>query len=408
MARISDCLRGYAELKAVGAEPAKLLNACLELGVDFWNVYPEDAYTIYFNCRLKAAKAVQALENQSGCEIELLEKRGAPIFARRLRRRFVLWFLPLVLLIVLLVSSLFVWRIDIEGNEKVSDIEIMNALEDSGVYLGSFSLNYSSDLIRNQLLLKLPKLKWACVSVFGSRVQIKVREREEIPKLYIASEEKNIIAKQAGIIESIRALQGNPLFIKGQTAVRGDTLISGILPSVSGPTRIVHALGSVRARTWYEICAVMPMEYEEKVYTGAEKNRFALELGDNRINFYHNSGILEVNCDNIISEYSLGIEGLFQLPVSLVHIVSKSFETRRLSFTETEARAALESALNLRLAQSIGEDGEITSSEITFCVSKGRAIATLRAECKQNIAAEAPMSPEEINQATTKKEQINQ
>ncbi|MBP8640977.1 MAG: sporulation protein YqfD [Oscillospiraceae bacterium] len=405
MERLSDKARGYALIKAVGVEPTRLVDSAAAQGLDFWGVYPEDDYTLVFRTRLNHAEAILSFADKCCCEAKIIEKRGAPIEAKKLRRRYVLWALPVIFLALLVTSSFFIWEIDITGNETVSKIQILNALEDSGVYIGSYSPNFTSDNIRSRVLIRIPELKWISVSVFGSRAVVEVRERTEIPELYDEDEPVKIVAKQSGIIEQINVLRGFSLFKKGQTAAESETLIDGAVPSTFSETEIVHAEGSVIARTWYEISAVMSLQSKEKTYTGQEKSCFALIVGNKRINFYGKSRIFDMKCDNIVSKKTLGVKGFFQLPITLVSEKAVFYELTVADVSKEDARVGLETRLNDELKYKIGESGQIVSSEYNFSVIDGFAVGTLRAECIQNIAAEKEMTAEEIILARKAKEE---
>lgn len=405
MERLSDEARGYAVIRAVGVEPTRLLDRCAAGNIDFWGVVPEDDYTLVFRIRLKHADEIPDLAEKSNCEAKIMEKRGGPVEAKKLKKRYALWVLPVLFVALLIASYFFIWKIEITGNETVSDTEILNALEDSGVYIGSYWPKFTSDNIRSKVLVEIPELKWISVSVFGSRAVIEVRERTDIPELFDEDEAVKIVADESGIIESMGVLRGFPLFKKGQAALINETLISGAVPSSFRDTEIVHAEGSVIAHTWYELSAIMPLNYEEKVYTGEKKSRFALIMGNDRINFYSKSRILDVDCDNIVSKHRLGIKGLFELPITLVKETSKAYEKQSADYPEDAAKARLEALLNDELTRKIGKDGEIISSDYTFSVVDGFAVGTIRSECKQNIAVEKEMSAEEISAAKAPKEE---
>lgn len=407
MERLSDELRGYAVIKAVGAEPAKLLDRCAAEQIEFWGAYPEDDFTLTFCTRLKHADTILGFASKCCCEVTVTEKSGVPVSVRKLEKRYVLWAMPFLLLALLIASSFFIWKIEIRGNETVSDTEILNALEDSGVYIGSFSPAFTSDNIRSRVLVKIPELKWISVSVFGSRAVIEVRERTEIPEVIDENEAVKIIAGQSGIIDKICVYKGYALLKEGQTAAKDDTLIDGAVPSIFCDTKIVRADGKVIARTWHEICAVMPMEYAKKEYTGKTRSKFALIIGDKRINFYGSSRIFDMDCDNIISKKKLGIKGLFELPVFIVEERSEEYEYEQVKQSERNAELQLKELLDEELRYRIGEDGEVVSSEFTFCVSKGFAVGTLRTECRQDIAAEEKMTETEISAAKSEKGEQN-
>ncbi len=399
MERLSDLARGFALVRAVGAEPTRLLDICANKGIEFWGAYPEDEFTLYIKVRLKALEKLLNLEEESRCEISLVEKRGAPVMMKRARRRYVLWVLPAVLILLFVISSFFTWEIEIHGNETVSETEILNALESAGVYIGSFHPAYTSDNIRSRVLVKIPELKFISVSVFGSRVYVQVRERTDIPELFDEFEKVKIVAEYPGIIEDIKVYKGEGKFTKGQTVIKGETLIDGAVSSTFSETKILHAEGEVMARTWHEVMVFMPAEYTLKEYNGKTQSRYSLILGDRRINFYQSSGILKDKCDIIISEEKLSVDGVFTLPVSLVCRRSLYYETVSASRSRQYMKTLLQERANAELLQKIGDKGEVLFTNSSFKVIDGFGVLTLRAECSQEIGLERPMAKQEIEMA---------
>lgn len=397
MERLSDTARGYCVVKVVGAEPARFLELCANEGREFWGACPEDEFTMVISMRLAEAQELPRLAEKSCCEAEILEKRGGPEAVKRLRRRIALWILPVFFLMLLTGSYFFIWRIEITGNETVSQTEILNALEDGGVKIGSYWPAFNSEIIKSRVLAQIPELKGMSFSVFGSRVYVEVRERIKKPEIFDEKKYGHVIADQSGIIEEMRVLQGKGMFSEGATVVKGDVLISGVVEGLMQDFRLVHANGGTTARTWYEISGILPLEYTQKIYTGKTHNKYALVLGDKRINFYSNSGILGVKCDNIITEYNAGIKGLFSLPVSLIRERTEEYELLTAQYSESEAYSLLEDLLTQALSEKIGEDGVVVGAEFTMGILDGTAVGTLRAECRQNIAAEKPLTQEEID-----------
>lgn len=397
MERFSDIIKGYCTLRLKGAEPAVFLDLCANEGREFWGVYPEDEFTFILKMRLSDVEELPRLAEKSFCEVELLKKQGGKHTVKRARHRIILWVLPLAFLALLVFASFFIWRIEIVGNEKLSETEILHALDDSGVYIGASWVNFNAEIIRSEVQAILPELKGLSFSVFGSRVIVEVREGEEIPKLFDNRAYSHVIADRAGIIKSMNALNGESKFALGRTVVGEDILISGVVESLIGDTRLVHAHGEVQARTWYEISAILPMEYTKKEYTGGVKSKFALNFGDNRINFYSKSRILEATCDSIIKEYVLGIGDSFSLPVSLVHEKSLEYDAVTAQYTETEVAIRLEEMLTKALHDSIGKTGEVVSAQFSVDITEGTAVGTLRAECVEDIAKEIPVTQAEID-----------
>lgn len=407
MEKLSDETIGYSVVKVSGAYPEEVLNRCAAKNIEFWGVNIIDELTLELRTRLGMAEDILAFADRCGCEIEIIRNCGIPPKLKLLRYRPLLVALPLFFLGFLIFSSFFIWKIEISGNETVSDTEILNALEESGVYLGCSRPSITSDLVRSRVMVQIPELKWVGVSVFGSRVRVQVREASLKPEIFDTGAAVKIVAARAGIIENITALQGFPMFRNGETAVEGDTLIDSVIPSSLADSRIVHAKGSVFAKTWYEISAIMPIKYSEKVYTGKTYRQYALEVGKRRINFYRSSRILGNDCDIIISEHDAGIKGLFSLPITLVCIKCEPYEMIEQFYTEYEIKTALQAALEKQLKLSIGKDGTIDESTVVFSTSGDFAVATLRAQCEQDIAREKELTQLEIDSAKQPKEEIS-
>ena len=161
----------------------------------------------------------------------------------------------------------------------------------------------------------------------------------------------------------------------------GQTLIGCRTESVNGEARSVHARGSVMADTWYELSAVCPVKVWLKTPAGLPHSRFAVVFGKRRLNLYIGSGKTIDGCDKIISEYTLGIPGLFSTPIRLMRECFVPYKTSAGDdYDPNETGRRLYSLLEGRT------EGQILSSSL----SPGRAgelyVLTLRAHCTENIA----------------------
>ncbi len=399
MERPSDFCRGYAVMQVKGAEPTLLLSRLAAKNTEFWGAVARDDFTLRFKVRLASIEEVKTAAKGCGCEAELICRRGLPIRAKAIKKRYVLLALPILLLLSLTASSFFVWSMEVEGNDKVTQTEILNALEQCGVHIGSFHPAFNNELIRSRVLLLIPELKWISVRVFGSSVNVQVRERTKIPEIFDEEQAVRLVAKRAGIIKNMRIKAGLPVMKENFVAAPGDILVESAVPGLLGDVQCVHASGSVRASTFYELSAILPVTYNQKEYTGEASQCYALVIGDKRINFYRSSRILDAECDNIISESKVGIKGLFELPISIIKIQSRPFELAEREYLPETAKTMLSAALEKALSDSIGKDGQVVEKNITCTASRGYYIATLRAECIQEIAVEQKLSAEEIHAA---------
>ncbi|MGI5979171.1 MAG: sporulation protein YqfD [Oscillospiraceae bacterium] len=399
METVSDTLTGYAVVRAVGAEPTALLSRLAKENIEFWAAEPTDECTICFRVRLADAGRVLRLAEKCCCDAVIERRAGAPEELKKLKRRRVLCVLPLLLFALLIWSSFHVWRIDVTGNKTVPTTAILNALDESGVRIGAYWPAFKSDVIRAEVRVKLPALKWVSVSVHGSRALVVVREATPEMKPFDEKTPVKLVASMPGYIDQMEICRGFAKFQKGQAAFTGETLADGAVPDALGGIHLVHARGAVIAETYQELTAELPLTTLEKRPTGRERTRLALLFGRKRINFYKESRIFGGNCDTIIKVHKLGVEGLFELPAAFVTETRQAYTLEETAVSEDDARARLQALLESELKRRIGADGEIESAEYSYAVVDGYAVVTLRAHCRQNIAEEQPMTEAEIAEA---------
>ena len=386
--RISDRIRGtvYAELRA--AYPERLLNACAEHGLSLWNVERLDACTIRFFAQEKDWGRIQELGVSSQAELTLLDRRGGSRDRRLLRRRWPLLGALLLAAALLIWSNLHIWAIEVEGCEKLTQGQILRALEECGVRDGAWWPGLSADAVRSEMLLKLPELGWMTVNVSGSRALVHVVERVDKPEIYLERDAADIVASQPGILCEMTVLNGHPLVSRGSAVLKGETLVTGSMDSLSHPTRYVHAEARVIADTWYEWTSVEPLAPEQKGAVIQTKNRFALKIGKRRINLFQGSRKALDGYDKIVHEYRVGVKGLFALPLSLIREEYRAYET----LTVSEPRnPKADDRLEALLAERI--DGTILHARSDVIEKNGCIYSILRAHCRENIAQTVEIAP---------------
>lgn len=393
MEKIENLAAGLCRVELTGADTARLINRLAGAGIGFWGAESVDALTVRISVKLRELKKVEAIAKRCQCEAKLLGKSGAPVLKRRLRHRLALIICAALFTLCVFISSFFVWDIEVRGNERVSTGALLRSLEECGVKIGAFWPSFTGDLIRNEMLLKLPELRWLAVNVDSSRAYVIVRERVDKPALINDTAPHDVIARQTGIIESVSCLQGVALVKKGDAVAAGETLVSGIFSSELTEDRYVHAQASVMARTYYELTAKAPLSAAEKEHTGARRTRFAVIFCGKRLNFYISSSKMGAGCDKIIREYPFAVRGVFTLPVTLVRESVSEYNIVLRERPVEDVRAELEAELLEELERRLGSKGELTSRNFTDNISGGALTVTLRAECLEDIAEERPISP---------------
>ena len=382
-------LRGQVRIRVESVFPERVLNLCGARGLAFWDLVWESP--VAFTCRISRqdfAVLRKAAENLD-CTLSVVRREGAPYFFLRFRHRQALMIGLLGCGFALFVGSFFVWDFEIEGNDTVPEERILRALEAQGVGLGSFGLSLDGEDLRNHILLEIPELSWIAVNVSGCRAHVQVRERVFAPELLDERTPANVVARRAGMVLEVRALDGVAAVLPGTAVTEGQLLISGVEDLETLGARTLAGMGSVQARTWYSLTTRIPLTAQEKQESGS-KTGISLVFGKQRVKFFSNSSIEGAKYDKITNNYSGSVLGI-PLPVKLVVETWRFYETVPVELDALQAEKLGERILTEQLETMVEPYGTVSS---TLCSARRRGDVlevTLNAECVEEIGQSVPI-----------------
>lgn len=389
--KVVNYLRGEVEVRCCSAAPERVLNLCSVHDIPFWDVVWEDAAHIRFRTTMQGRRALQQVMDTAAVEVEDLSTSGMPVMLGRLRRRYVLIAAAVLALVWLWCGANIILSFSISGNERVSDREILRALEHNGVTIGTRGLDIEQETLRNHVLLELHELSWLSVNVRGCTAHVQVVERQRPPRIIDPQEYANVVSTKTGLVTEIVALNGKTCVAEGEMVEKGQLLLSGVSDGRFGGVRFMHAQGEVWGRTWYTLTARVPLAVTEQVGEGQERNHFLLIVGKKRINFFGRGSILTTGCDRIITYHSLRLPFGGELPLSLCHEREVQYDVQTVTRTEESALDEGKLALLQRLTAQLSEEGSVTWTTFTHRTEGETLIVTLEAECLEQLGEEVPV-----------------
>lgn len=371
---------GRLRAEVFGACPEAVINRCASAGIELGRTEYAGPCTLIINISQLDRGALEDICCSCGCEMKILSIFGGSRMKEKLLKRLPFLISAILICLCLVLSSLFVWDIDIVSDGECNEERILNVLSKNGLDIGSYWPGISPDMLRSELLTELPELSWMTVNVSGSRAMVLVKMREEVPEIFEEKKSADIVSSRSGRIVDMQVFNGNPLVRAGDEVSEGQTLIGGFAESLSNPPRYLRAKGSVIAETRREMTAVAPEKAERRGELKRRRLRYAVKFGKKRFNLYFNSRKSIDGCVKIIKEYNLGIEGLFALPLSIVR-------EELLSFEKTEGICMTEDKLEENLLSYAMRDteGELLSAEYSQDISDGLVKVSLRAVCLEEI-----------------------
>lgn len=381
MKRKSIGIKGVCRIRLSSASPESLLNACAMNGLEIWDMVCQDSFTLFFSLRERDLPQLRVLAEKTMCDITVEEITGGSRLHDFLKAHLAFFAALALSLALLCASTFFIWDISVYGCDKLSQGQVLRALEACGVSHGSFWPGIDRELLRSEMLLELPELAWMTVNVRASRAQVLVSERQQKPEIYLESDPGHLVASETGIIKKVSALNGKVQTEAGSAVTEGEILVSAYMDSITAEPRRVRAHGEVIAETWHEINAAAPKEQLVKTKTLRPKTRIALKMGKMRINFYPSGRKTVDGYDKIIDNYIIGVEGVFALPLTVVVERLIPYEVQPTATDESEAIA-----LRQRKSLEGSIDGEVLSCSVSSAEKDGLVLVSLRSACLENIA----------------------
>lgn len=384
MRRIVNLLKGEVTGRVESGFPERVLNLCAEYGIVFWDLQWISPVEFTFTMARRDWKRLRKLSRRIDCDMTAVEWKGTPFFLGRLRHRYGLWVTLGVCLTALVYGSFFIWDFQVEGNVKVSEEEILRALERHGVRFGTYGYAVDSPELRNYILLEIPELSYIAVNVKGCRAYVQVRERIPSPEIISKREPGNTVAAKDALITAIQPWDGEKQVLPGSMVTEGQLLISGVVENDFAGVRYLRGMGKVYGRTWYELRCKVPLKVRKKRYTGEKEVRQALLVGKKRINLYFSSSISGDTCDKIVNREKWRLPGDIPLPVTAVREELRPYTLEERERSEVEALRLADIVLTARL-EGCMEEGEVLRRELSFQTEGDMLVVTLSAECQEQI-----------------------
>ena len=392
MKKLINLLRGYVELEASGAFPERLLNLCAQNRLQFWRLCWIDETGFTFRVALKDRGRLDELARRSMCELTEKSRRGAAVVAEGIVRR--RWgFVAGMALCFLAVSffSRFLLVIEVTGNETTPTAVILSQLRRAGVRPGAYGPAIR-EKAANDALRGLPELSYLAINIYGTRAEVVVHEAEKKPELLEETVPADVVAKADGVIEDIHTESGRALFQDGDIVAKGEVLITGGL-ELKGPEYgtadlgqlVVHAAGTVTARTWRTLEETIPVTVKAKEYTGEERTVWSIKILGYDLDFFQNSSISGGRYDKITRTEQLAPFGR-PLPLWVSSTTLRGYELADREIDREGAQEQLTEALLARLDELMeAGGGQVLRTDFALREEDGRLTVTLLAECREDI-----------------------
>ena len=302
--------------------------------------------------------------------------------------------LPLGVLLaalILLFGCTRVWRLEITGNERLTDTEIEEALAalDFGVGSPTYRTGYD-DLIASVRLF-CPEIAWMGVYTEGMTAHVRVIERKSPAEEETETAPAHLVASDDAVILQMALIHGTPTVKVGNVVKKGDILALGLL-SGAAEDKIVSASGCVTGRVTGDFSVSIPYEQTEKREIDRQTLDLSLIFFRKPLFFFKKTNKNELNYVIIERKEYFSLFGT-RLPFG--YFVREAVLYEEIPSTLSAGEAIREAclALDAEIRLAVGE-GELLSRRIRVEETDGACHLHATVEYTKNIAVSVPFSVE--------------
>lgn len=238
--------------KIKGVNLEKCFNNLIKNKIKLKNIIKNQDNTAEFYINYKNDKVLK--QNLNKFNITILEEKdfGVQYFFRNLFFRVGLISACIISLIFLFISQMFIFKIEIYGNDKLSKTEIISELEKLGVnsFTPKSSLNLSK--LESELLENMPEISLVSIITKGNSLILNLQEKVINDEYQNVGNFEALKATASGRIKSINLKQGTLKVKVGDIVKEGDILVEPYIIDSSGEKRSVKAEAEILAEIWFE------------------------------------------------------------------------------------------------------------------------------------------------------------
>lgn len=364
-----------------------LMNLCLRHGISHHGFRWGEDGSVFLEISLLSAGRLERLCQASSISITMLKEGGLPPFLWRYRKRAGLILGALFALVLIVLSTRFVWSVQVRGNESMTKAQVLEELKSCGFGVGSYIPNVRTEDLETRVLIASDRISWIAIHMDGTVAVVQVIEHVTPPEEEDRTRPANLIAARDGQIELIQLYRGNCLVKIGQAVKAGELLVSGLYDSATLGYRYTRAAGQIMARTEHQFDIEIPFSYEEKLYEERECREIVLNFFDFSMKIFKNSRNEGVECDIIKEEKTWTLFGRYTLPVGVFVTEAIPYRTEAAQRTPEQALDLAYSELESRLS-TFSEDVQMLRRDVKSEWTDSSLILHCTVYCIEDIAVQ--------------------
>lgn len=375
---------GYLGITIEGYYIERFINLCRNNKIDIWHLKREKEVQLDFRVSIHDFREVCQLAKKTKCKLKIKSKKGFPFLLHRYKKRKIFFLLLIIILFMTMLSSHFVWNVDIKEENGKELENISKDIEEAGLKIGELKSNINSKEIINKIRLQRDDIAWMGIELKGTNAIVKIVKADEKPDIIDDEEYCSIVSDKVGVITKINAQTGTANVKVGDTVNKGDILINGWMEGKYTGIRYVHAKGEIEAKVWHTKYINVPYNTTERVETGNVEEQYTIKLNKFKINLHKGVSKFKIY-DTIETENKMKLFSDFYLPISIIKATHKEVEEKQKTYNIEEAKNLGIEQLQEELDKEIVNKEAIVGKNINTYEKEGSVDVYVTYEVLENI-----------------------
>lgn len=382
-------IRGYLKIRVTGYSPERFLNLCKNKNIEIWGLEAKNnAYVMCMN--ISGFRKLKPILRKTKTKVTIEERIGLPFFFYKYRKRISFLIGIFLCSVLVLLGTFFVWNIEFEGNQAITNDVLFEYLETKNVKHGMLKTDVKCEQIAKNIRKEFDDIIWVSVSLKGSKLSIHIKENmDSIKKVEEETEACDIIADKSGTVISIITRNGVPKVQVGSEVKKGDVLVSGVLEVLNDgkevvETHYVTADADIILETEEYFEQTINREYNIKQYTKKKNLLPYIKIGEILLEFgFNNKQYKNYEITTKERQVQIGELAFFSFPYGTKKI--KEYVWKKKEYTNEEMETLLNASFEL-FCKKLEENGSaILNREVSLTNSNaGKKITAkilLQQEC---------------------------
>lgn len=271
--------RGTIKIEIQSLIPERFINLLWNNNVHIKNITKMNITTLIMDINLGDYAKIEEIAKKTDTKIKIIGRKGFSFFLLRLRKQLTLWGGIVIFIFGLYFLSNFIWSIEITTDKTITPYEIRQKLYSYGIRPGIAKKKINVYSLEDKMTKDNDDIMWFRARIEGAKLKITVVERVRPPVIGDERNNGNIVANMDGEIMRIYTTSGTAVVKPGDIVKAGQVLIKGE-QGKQGNTYLVHASGSVIAKTFYEHFREVEIKGLKNVRTGQKiENTYIIFMG---------------------------------------------------------------------------------------------------------------------------------